>query len=135
MQKNLLLITGILGLLAVFFGAFGAHVLADKLTAGKLIIYHRGIEYQFYHTLALLFIASMVNQNKSTSLWLFRASRFFVFGILFFSGSIYVLACRELLSLGEIWISFIGVLTPIGGMLLIIGWFMIVLHAIKNTIT
>ena len=131
MQKKLLIIIGISGLLAVVLGAFGAHILADKLTAGQLITYHTGIEYHFYHTLALLGITS-INKHSGTSVWLYRASLFFVLGIILFSGSIYLLACKELLSLGEIGISFIGPLTPIGGVLLIIGWLMILVHSIRN---
>jgi len=131
MQKKLLIITGLLGLLAVILGAFGAHALASKLSASQLQTYHTGIEYHYYHTLALLGVASMIGQFKQ-AVWLYRAAIFFVIGILFFSGSIYLLACKELLSLQD-WTKIIGPITPIGGVFFIIGWSMIIVHAVKES--
>jgi uncharacterized membrane protein YgdD (TMEM256/DUF423 family) len=131
MQKKLLILTGLLGIVAVILGAFGAHALANKLSTSQLQTYQTGIQYHYYHTLALLGLASMVNRFKQP-VWLYRAASFFVIGILFFSGSIYLLACKELLSLGN-WTKLIGPITPIGGLFFIIGWSMIIVHAIKET--
>jgi len=128
--KKLLTVTSFLGMLAVILGAFGAHALKSKLSADQLITYQTGIQYHYYHTLALLGIAALAQRAKDT-LWLFRAGFCFVIGILFFSGSIYLLACKELLHL-QTWTKIIGPITPIGGMFFIMGWLMLVVHAVKN---
>ena len=130
MEKKLLLITGVLGISAVILGAFGAHALAAKLTAAQLTTYHTGIEYHYYHTLALLGVVIMA-QKSPNPIWLYRSAFCFIIGILFFSGSIYLLACKELLSLQN-WTKIIGPITPIGGLLFILGWSFIILYGIKD---
>lgn len=112
------------GAVAVIVGAFGAHTLKSvfdthQLETAKLLgIYEKGVQYHFYHTLALAFtglLAYRFPENK----WLPRAAGLFCTGILFFSGSLYVLACRELLPFSVAWI---GPVTPIGGLCFIGGW-------------
>ena len=130
MQRKILIAAGFFGMLAVILGAFGAHALKSKLSADQLVTYHTGIEYQFYHTLALLGLGAVIQKNEHL-VWLYRAALCFIVGILFFSGSIYLLACRELLSLQN-WTKFIGPITPIGGLFFIIGWSMILMHALTE---
>ncbi|BDS12457.1 DUF423 domain-containing protein [Aureispira anguillae] len=129
MQKKLLITTGILGCLAVILGAFGAHALAEKLSSSQLNTYQTGIQYHYYHTLALLGVLAIRNQY-TTATWLYRAAFCFIVGILFFSGSIYLLACQELLSLQK-WVKIIGPITPIGGLFFILGWLMLIIQAIQ----
>lgn len=130
MYKKLLIITGILGVLAVILGAFGAHALASKLTESRLNTYQTGIQYHYYHTITLLVVVTM-SRWYSKPVWLYRSAVFFILGILCFSGSIYLLACRDLLSL-ENWTKIIGPITPIGGLFFIVGWLMIIVHAFQD---
>ena len=123
MFKNLI-ITCFLGLSAVILGAFGAHALKDILTSDQLLSYDTAIRYQMYHVIVLLFVnifESFSVKQKNTISYLF-----FV-GILFFSGSIYVIQLTNLTA-KSIWF-----ITPLGGLFLIVGWFsMIVIFAKKR---
>ncbi|MDD7914894.1 DUF423 domain-containing protein [Polaribacter ponticola] len=123
MFKNLI-ITCFLGLSAVILGAFGAHALKDILTSGQLLSYDTAIRYQMYHVIVLLFVNIFEGfsvKQKNTISYLF-----FV-GILFFSGSIYVIQLTNLTA-KSIWF-----ITPLGGLFFIVGWFsMIVIFAKKR---
>ncbi|WP_052591951.1 DUF423 domain-containing protein [Aureispira sp. CCB-QB1] len=129
MYKKLLIITGVLGMLAVILGAFGAHALANKLSTSQLSTYQTGIQYHYYHTITLLIVV-MASQWFVKPTWLYRSAICFVIGILCFSGSIYLLACKELLSLQDS-TKIIGPITPIGGLFFIAGWAMLVFHAFR----
>tara|TARA_Y100000385_G_scaffold252682_1_gene276319 strand:- start:3618 stop:4007 length:390 start_codon:yes stop_codon:yes gene_type:complete len=99
--------------LSVVFGAFGAHLLENLLDYhGKIDVFKTAISFQFNHSLALLFVGFLMTNKKNNHL--FWTSLFFIFGILFFSGSLYLLCLTNL--------SFIGLLTPLGGSFLIMGW-------------
>ena len=116
--KNTLLIGTILMGLAVILGAFGAHALSDKLNTHQLESYRTGVLYQFIHSLAILFIGVLsphISENK------LRGSVVLLgLGILFFSGSIYLLTTADLTGIPKV---FLGPITPIGGLLFIAGWF------------
>ena len=114
------------GLLAIIFGAFGAHSLKQLLSVDQLNSFETGVKYQMYHALFLLLIG--VNNHveiktKKIIYWLV------VIGILFFSGSIYLLST---MSISNINFKPIGFMTPIGGLLLILGWSLLFLHFIKK---
>jgi len=106
------------GATAVILGAFGAHMLKNILPDDRLQIWHTGIEYQFYHTIALLAISILVRMgDKKIYRW---TAVFFITGILLFSGSLYLLAVRNLIGMeNDLWI---GAVTPIGGLCFITGW-------------
>lgn len=119
---NLFLSLGsISGALAVMIGAFGAHGLKDKLSEEMLAIYKTGVEYHFYHTLALLVIGLVAMHFKSPLLtasgWSMAA------GIVIFSGSLYALSISGVRVLGAI--------TPIGGLCFIAGWLLLAMAIIK----
>ncbi len=117
MNKRIILTAAIFGGIAVIFGAFGAHGLKDKISAEALNVWSKGVEYQFYHTFALLFLSTFARfRTKLIDFAYFS----FTFGILFFSGSLYLLASRDINHIG--FVNFIGPITPIGGLLLIMGW-------------
>ncbi|MEE4252400.1 MAG: DUF423 domain-containing protein [Alcanivoracaceae bacterium] len=101
------------GLLSVAFGAFGAHALRDRLDAYSLGIYETAVQYQFYHSLALLVTALMLLQFPASSL-LKSSVVLFLLGILVFSGSLYLLSFT-----GMRWL---GAITPLGGLAFIAGW-------------
>jgi uncharacterized membrane protein YgdD (TMEM256/DUF423 family) len=125
MNKKILITASLFGAVAVVLGAFGAHGLKNLIPADALTIWAKGVEYQFYHTFALLFLSQM-----KESKWTNMAYRFFSFGILFFSGSLYLLATRTVTEIS--FVNFIGPITPIGGLLFIIGWMMLLLSALKT---
>lgn len=127
MSKRILLTASLFGALAVIFGAFGAHSLKQVLSSGSLEIWAKGVEYQFYHVFALLFLAQYAAGDAPMVKW---ACRFFTLGIIFFSGSLYLLACRDVLHLG--FINFIGPVTPVGGLCLILGWLFLFFTALKR---
>ena len=116
-MKNTLSIASISGLLCVVFGAFGAHGLKPLLTPQMLTTFETGVRYQFYHTLAILLIVVLYQFNKSKNLVI--SSYFFFAGMVLFSGSLYLLA---LTSINENTWTWLGPVTPIGGLCFIIGW-------------
>ena len=107
------------GALAVVLGAFGAHGLENKLSPEQLATYRTGVDYHFYHAIVLLVIGFFEQQEQFQRLR--RCGWLLLIGILLFSGSLYLLACREWLGLGNGW-RFLGPLTPLGGLCFIVGW-------------
>jgi uncharacterized membrane protein YgdD (TMEM256/DUF423 family) len=127
MNKQIIITASVFGVLAVIAGAFGAHALKAVLSPIQLQTWHTAVEYNFYHVFALLFLATLVQGNNN----LVNASYYlFSFGIIFFSGSLYLLSCRDLL--GWNWLSIMGPITPIGGLLFIIGWITLALSVLKG---
>lgn len=127
MNKQIILTASVFGILAVVFGAFGAHALKVRISPEELTTWGTAVQYQFYHVLALLFLSTF---SRFRSRFIVIAYWCFTFGILFFSGSLYILATKNLLDINQI--TFIGPITPIGGLLFIIGWIALLLAAIKN---
>jgi uncharacterized membrane protein YgdD (TMEM256/DUF423 family) len=107
-----------LGALSVILGAFAAHILRELLTSSELQTFETGVRYQFYHTLALLFCAFATTTHNPRKVRL--AVIFFLCGIIFFSGSLYLLSLKTILGLHNI--RWIGPVTPIGGLMFIAGW-------------
>lgn len=117
-EKNEFLLAGIIGALAVVLGAFGAHFLKNNLSENSLAIYKTGVQYHFYHCLAILGVIALGNRIKASNRK--YSILFFAIGILFFSGSLYVLATAKLVGWNPAMIA--GPLTPIGGLFFILGW-------------
>lgn len=126
-MKKLILISGISGLLAVALGAFGAHGLKPVLTPLQQATFETAVKYQFIHTLAMLACALAFRQFGIAAFA--RAAWFFAGGILLFSGSLYLISLKQLLGIHS-W-SFLGPVTPVGGLLFITGWICIVAGAWK----
>ncbi|WP_432411938.1 DUF423 domain-containing protein [Rasiella sp. SM2506] len=116
LSKNIVVTASILAAITIAIGAFGAHGLKQLVSAESLVTFETGVRYQMYHALALFVIGFASAIPPNTKKWVFR---FFCIGMLFFSGSIYLLALKELLPFS---ISFLGPITPVGGLLFIIGW-------------
>ncbi len=113
MKNKNLTITALLGMLAVVFGAFGAHTLKDKLGVDALENFETGVRYQMFHVLVLLIVnmyADFTDKVKN------GISLFFFLGILFFSGSLYAISAFGIPA-KNIWF-----ITPLGGLFFIIGW-------------
>lgn len=120
------IVTGALhGLLAVAFGAFGAHALKEVLDHYSQGIWETAVQYQMFHATGLLVIGilmswKLLGEVKQLSI----AGIFFNLGIVFFSGSLYVLAISG--------INVLGAITPIGGVLFLVGWLLIIVAALKH---
>ncbi|QDQ01215.1 DUF423 domain-containing protein [Lysinibacillus fusiformis] len=120
------IVTGALhGFLAVAFGAFGAHALKEILDDYGQGIWETAVQYQMFHATGLLVIGLLMSTKilgevKQLNL----AGIFFNLGIVFFSGSLYVLALSG--------IKVLGAITPIGGVLFLAGWVLILLTALKH---
>jgi len=127
MNTRIITTAAILGMLAVITGAFGAHALKAKLEPPQLQVWGTAVQYQFYHVFALLFLAAL---NKSDSNLVYASYWLFTFGILFFSGSLYLLSCSGVLQWS--WLRILGPITPIGGLLFIAGWVTLALSALKG---
>jgi len=115
---SFLRIGALFGALAVGIGAFGAHGLKPHLFDYQITIFEKGVQYQFFHVLALLAVGILLRQTPENQ-WLRRAGWFFVAGIIGFSGSLYLLACRDLLAFPVGWA---GPVTPLGGLCFLVGW-------------
>ena len=123
MKKNyFLLIAALFGMLAVILGAFGAHGLENVLDAKMLQRFHTGVEYQFYHSLALGLVAVLLQRNPNP--WYSKAAYAFIAGILVFSGSLYLYVLTG--------ITKFGMITPIGGLAFIAGWALLAAGAWKS---
>ncbi|MBN8650927.1 MAG: DUF423 domain-containing protein [Cytophagales bacterium] len=122
-SKQTLLAAGVLGLLAVALGAFGAHALKPSLLANnRLEIFELAVQYQFYHTLALLAIALLLQKKENKLLKV--ASVLMIVGILLFSGSLFIMAIANVSSLGMI--------TPLGGVCFMGGWGCLIASALRD---
>jgi uncharacterized membrane protein YgdD (TMEM256/DUF423 family) len=122
-MAQLSLILGALGgLLSVAFGAFGAHALRDRLDDYSRGVFETAVQYQFYHSLALLAVALLLLQYPGSGL-LKSSAVLFVLGILVFSGSLYLLSFS-----GMRWL---GAVTPLGGLAFIAGWTCLIAAAWK----
>lgn len=116
MDKKILLTAAILGITAIILGAFGAHALKKVLTETQLQSFEIGVRYQMYHAFFLLFLGIFTFLSEKERLVIFWLT---LTGILFFSGSIYLLATNGITNLKTKWL---GPITPIGGVLLISAW-------------
>jgi uncharacterized membrane protein YgdD (TMEM256/DUF423 family) len=108
--------------LAVGLGAFGAHGLRATLSSDDLSTFEIGVRYQMYHALALIAVAWAASRWESTSIVV--AGWAFVVGILIFSGSLYLLVIT-----GPRWL---GAITPIGGVALLVGWALLAWGALQG---
>lgn len=102
--------------LAVVLGAFGAHALEGRVTPERLETFETGVRYQMYHSLALLFVGwAAVQHLGGLAMW---AGYLFIFGIIVFSGSLYLLVLTDT--------GWLGAVTPFGGAAFIAGWGLLV---------
>ncbi len=123
MRNKNLSITAVLGIIAITLGAFGAHALKETLTSDALLSFNTGVRYQMYHVIVLLFVNIYTGFTTKTKNLI---SILFFIAILFFSGSIYAITA------GGIDAKSIWFITPLGGLLFIIGWFLMFLNFLKK---
>ncbi|MBM1105454.1 DUF423 domain-containing protein [Aurantibacter crassamenti] len=116
------------GLLAVIFGAFGAHALKKRFSENQLKSFETGVKYQMYHALLLLILSFNLNLDTALEKKMIYS---FIVGIFLFSFSIYGLTISA--SKGKK-MKFLGPITPIGGLFLVSGWGMLLYTFIKNLV-
>jgi uncharacterized membrane protein YgdD (TMEM256/DUF423 family) len=129
MNKKIIITASLLGMLAVITGAFGAHGLKEKLAPAQLEVWQTAVQYHFYHVFALLYLSTFARFKNNMIVTSFY---FFVFGILLFSGSLYLMACRDVLGLNPGMVKTLGPITPIGGLLFIMGWLTLAFAAFRH---
>ena len=116
------------GLLAVVFGAFGAHTLKKSLANDQLKSFETGVKYQMYHSIVLLVLSFNLNLDTSLERYMIYC---FIFGILLFSFSIYALVIGKAKGRN---MKFLGPITPLGGLLLVVGWGLLLYSFINSFI-
>lgn len=125
MNKKIVIAATLLGMLSVVFGAFGAHGLNALVTDSQIQSFEVGVRYQMYHALMLLFVGLSGFLSLKTKRTIFYLV---LVGIIFFSGSIYGLATNDLTAFN---FKSIALITPFGGLLLIVSWLVLLLGALK----
>jgi uncharacterized membrane protein YgdD (TMEM256/DUF423 family) len=132
LSKYFISIAAFLGALTVALGAFGAHALKAVLAPTALVTYETAVRYQMYHVVALLFTgillqkASFPKQQKLLS----RAGLFFIDGIVLFSGSLYFIVAKPFLGIEGL--SWVGVITPMGGLMWMAAWVILAISQLKG---
>ena len=112
MDRTFLFLGALAGLTAVALGAFGAHALRTRLSPDMLAVFETGVRYHFYHALAL--VATALLMNRYNDRMITAAGWLFATGIVLFSGSLYALALTG--------VTVLGAITPIGGVAFLLGW-------------
>lgn len=130
MHKGFLKAGIIIGLLSVAIGAFAAHGLRQFVSDYAYNVFETGVRYQFYHVFALLFTG--VIYKDFSNKYIKWAGIFFIIGIILFSGSLYSIAILNALGLPRY--TFIGPITPIGGLFFILGWLFLFIGCFKKSI-
>ncbi|MDX1961305.1 MAG: DUF423 domain-containing protein [Leptospiraceae bacterium] len=120
-EKLVLILHSVFGFLSVGLGAFGTHGLREKLSPKYYEVWKTANEYNFYHSISGILAVILFLYAKENKF--FYGSIAFVLGNILFSGSLYFLAITE--------IKFLGIITPFGGVLFLIGWFFLILGSTK----
>ena len=122
MQRFFLILGSSFGMVGVIAGAFGAHGLKGRISGGMLETFEVAVRYQMYHALGLIAVAWAISQWNSQFIYL--AGWSFVIGTCIFSGSLYILSLTG--------IRWFGAITPIGGLVLIVGWACLIWGAMRS---
>ena len=128
MHKNFLSVGALSGAIAVALGAFGAHGLKKIVSPADVAVFQTGVQYQMYHTLALLLVALVYDRLPDK--WIMWAGYLFSVGIIFFSGSLYLITALN--AAGRTVPVLIGAITPVGGLLFILGWLCLLIGVFKK---
>lgn len=123
MKLNWFAVGAIAGAIGVTLGAFGAHALKSRVTEELLHVFEVGVRYQMYHALALFAVAWAASRWPGG--WVNASGWLFTFGILVFSGSLYLMTLS-----GARWL---GAITPVGGLCFILGWIALAVAALRSS--
>ena len=128
MHRGFLITASVIGALSVVLGAFGAHALRKYVSAEAVGTFETGVRYQFYHCFALFIVAILYDRFPVK--WMSWSGYSFIIGILLFSGSLYLLTALH--STEQVGLKKVGIITPVGGLFFIAGWFFLILSLIKS---
>ncbi|MBO3117923.1 DUF423 domain-containing protein [Winogradskyella sp. DF17] len=128
MNKKLLITGAVFGVLGIVLGAFAAHGLEKLVNQEAIKSFETGVRYQMYHAFLLLLLGGTSFLSKKLKSYVFLLV---VLGVLFFSGSIFGLATNDLSSFD---FTSIALITPLGGLLLILAWVLMLIGIIKNKV-
>ena len=120
MMKLFIILGALCTMMSVGTGAFGAHGLEGKLSDKYMAVWEKAVNYQMYHGLGLIIIGVISGTTSINVNW---AGWLLFLGVVFFSGSLYILALTQ--------IRILGAITPIGGVLFIAGWLMLIISTFK----
>jgi uncharacterized membrane protein YgdD (TMEM256/DUF423 family) len=124
-MRKFLTIACIYGFFGIAFGAFGAHGIKGKIDPERYANYRVGIEYLFFHLVPLIFLSTQhISKRLNIAGW------FFTIGILLFTGSNLLMTTQEL---HHINFKFIWPTTPIGGVLMMLGWALLIIHSLNHS--
>lgn len=126
MKQFTLIIAGFYGLITIILGALGSHAFKKILSVDKLASFEVGIRYQMYHAIVLLILGLFLSFTTPLEKW---SSLCIIIGTFLFSFTIYFLAFSEYWNIN---LKFLGPITPIGGVFLIIGWVLLITYFIKS---
>ena len=122
MKTNWLVVGAIAAATGVALGAFGAHALKSQVSGDLLIVFETAVRYQMYHAFALIAVAWAAEHSPGR--WINVSGWLFAIGIIVFSGSLYLMVFS-----GARWL---GAITPIGGVCLILGWIALAIAAMRR---
>lgn len=125
MKQFTLIIAGFYGLITIILGALGSHAFKKILSVDKLASFEVGIRYQMYHAIVLLVLGLFLSFTTPLEKW---SSLCMIIGTFLFSFTIYFLAFSEYFNIN---LKFLGPITPIGGIFLILGWILLITYFIK----
>lgn len=126
MKQLTLIIAGFYGLITIIFGALGSHAFKKILSADKLASFEVGVRYQMYHAIVLLVLGLFLSFTTPLEKW---SSLCLIIGTFLFSFTIYFLAFSEYWNIN---LKFLGPITPLGGVFLIIGWILLIVYFVKS---
>ncbi len=126
MNRTILITAAILGIIAIALGAFGAHGLKELISLEAQQTFETGVRYQMYHALMLLFVGGTTCLNKKIKTSIYYLV---LVGVVLFSGSIYGLSTMDITGVN---FKTIGFVTPIGGLLLITAWILILIGFLRE---
>ena len=128
-MKTFTLVFGaVYGLVSVILGAFGAHALKKIISVEKLASFETGVRYQMYAAFFLLIVGYILKFETTSEKWI---SILMIVGTFLFSVTIYLLAFSEVAAIPS---KIIGPITPLGGLLMIISWAMLIFYFVKNKV-
>jgi len=126
-MKTITLVFGaVYGMLSVILGAFGAHALKKILSVERLESFETGVRYQMYAAFFLLIAGYILKFDTSSQKWI---SILMIAGTMLFSFSIYFLSLQDYLGVN---LKFLGPITPLGGLFMILSWLMLIFYFVKN---
>lgn len=128
MKTFTLIVGAVYGLISVILGAFGAHALKKIISVDKLVSFETGVRYQMYSALFLLIVGYILKFETPSEKWI---SILMIAGTFLFSATIYLLAFSEVAAIPT---KIIGPITPLGGLLMIISWAMLIFYFVKNKV-